>query len=123
MGAKGIVPFSHWGRAMQQKLSKRFVAIYFGSACLLMVVAALQPGDSGKIAVFASPWSDAAPDIIARAGGRIVSTDSSGWIAISDVDDKGFVRRLYASGAVFVASSILVQACAGFVEGVGEKEV
>lgn len=104
-------------------MSKLFVATYFLAACSLMLLASLQPGDSGKIAVFASPWSDTAPDIVARAGGRIVSTDSSGWIAVSVAEDEGLVGRLYSSGAVFVASSIVAQACAGLTRWAGESEI
>ncbi|WP_417675274.1 hypothetical protein [Roseibium sp.] len=106
---------------MSAKISKRFVATYFSAACLVMVFAGLQPGAEGKIAVFASPWSNPAPQIVAAAGGRIVSTDASGWIAVTEADSDGIVGRLYASGAAFVASSVVARACAGFVNVYGES--
>ena len=106
---------------MSAKLSKRFVATYFSAACLIMVFAGVQPGGEGKVAVFAGPWSDPAPEIVAEAGGRIISTDSSGWIAVTEIDSEGIVGRLYASGAVLVASSVVAKACAGFVKTLGER--
>lgn len=109
----------YWGPDMSAKISKRFVATYFSAACLIMVFAGLQPGAEGKIAVFASPWSGTAPEIVAEAGGRIISTDSSGWIAVTEADADGIVGRLYASGAGFVASSVVARACAGFVKVYG----
>lgn len=105
---------------MTANYSKRFVAIYFSLACIVMVFAGLQPGAEGKVAVFASPWSSSAPEIVAEAGGRIVSTNSSGWIAVSEIDSDGFVGRLYAQGAFFVASSVVAKACVGFVRAFGE---
>lgn len=106
---------------MSAKVSKRFVVTYFSAACVVMVFAGLQPGGEGKIAVFASPWSETAPEIVAEAGGRIISTDSSGWIAVTEADSDGMVGRLYASGAAFVASSVVALACAGFVNVHGER--
>ena len=106
---------------MTANYSRRFVAIYFSIACVVMVFAGLQPGAEGKVAVFASPWSPAAPEIVAEAGGRIVSTDSSGWIAVSEIETDGFVGRLYANGAFFVASSVVAKACVGFVKALGDR--
>jgi hypothetical protein len=106
---------------MAAKLSKRFVATYFSGACIVMVFAGMQPGSEGKVAVFAGPWSDPAPQIVVNAGGEIVSTDSFGWMAVTEVSGEGLVGRLYASGAVFVASSVVAQACAGVLGAFGEK--
>jgi len=107
--------------AVPQKTSKRFVAGYFAAACLLMLFASLQPGAQGRVAVFAAPWSNSAPEIIALAGGRIVSTDSSGWIAVSELGSEGLLGRHYGSGAVFVASSLVAQACANLMQPYQEK--
>lgn len=106
---------------MAAKISKRFVATYFTGACIVMLFAGMHPGGEGKVAVFAGPWSDPAPQIVVNAGGEIVSTDSAGWMAVTESDGEGLVGRLYASGAVFVASSVVVGACAGVLEAFGEK--
>ena len=108
---------------MSANYSKRFVAAYFSAACLVMILAGLQPGAEGRVAVFASPWSASASEIVAMAGGQIVSTDSSGWIAVTETGSDGFVGRLYASGASFVASSIVAQACVGITGSFGERKL
>jgi len=90
---------------------QRFVAVYFSLACLIMVVASVQPGNSGQVAVFTAPWSDQAAEVVARAGGQIMTTTASGHIAVSRSDQGEFVSDLYASGALFVASSVVAQAC------------
>ncbi|SHM06534.1 hypothetical protein [Roseibium suaedae] len=104
-------------------MHKAFAASYFAAASVIVVIAGLQPGGPGPVAVFAAPWGASAPDIIARAGGRIISADSSGWIAVSDfsgTDD--LLSRLYASGAAFVASSVVVRACAGVLTPSGSED-
>jgi len=89
-----------------------FISCYFIAVCLLMIVAVLQPVSSGRVAVFAPPWSDrSAVEIIAAAGGRIVSTSESGMIAMSEADHSGFVPSLYANGAIFVGSAVAIAAC------------
>ncbi|GGB45525.1 hypothetical protein GCM10011316_16980 [Roseibium aquae] len=89
-----------------------FVGGYFVAVCLLMIVAILQPVSSGRVAVFAAPWSDrSAVEIIAAAGGSIVSTSESGMIAMSEADHSGFVSSLYANGAIFVGSAVAIAAC------------
>jgi len=97
----------------------RFAAIYFGAACFIMVFASLHPGASGRVAVFAAPWAPvSAAQIVVRSGGPIISTDSTGWIAVSEAAAPDFVERLYQNGAGFVASAA-VAACLSLAWGQG----
>lgn len=102
---------------------KRFIAVYFSMACLVMVGAALQPGNSGPVAVFTAPWSADAAEVVARAGGQIMSTTASGHVAVSRFENAGFVYDLYASGALFVASSVVAQACLRLGGETGEIDI
>ncbi|MBO6754826.1 MAG: hypothetical protein JJ902_00735 [Roseibium sp.] len=77
-----------------------------------MVFASLHPAEGGRVAVFAAPWSDrTAVEVIAAAGGPILTTDARGWIAVSESPDSDFVQHLYGSGAGFVASALVAAAC------------
>jgi len=97
----------------------RFAVTYFSAACVLMVFASLHPGASGRVAVFAAPWSTgSAAQIVARSGGPIISTDATGWIAVSEAANPDFVKQLYRNGAGFVASAA-VAACLDLAWGQG----
>ncbi len=98
-------------------MPKRFTLAYFGGACFLMVAAILQPGQSDRVAVFSPPWGEQAAIIVAEAGGQLLSTDTNGWVAIAVDAEDGLVGRLYASGAMLVASAVVAQACAGIILG------
>lgn len=96
------------------QISRVFVIGYFLLACMIFIIAGLQPGKEGKVAVFSTPWSDPAAVVIARAGGRIVSAGMSDWIAVGEMKPDGVVSDLYRNGAFFVASSIVASACLNF---------
>ncbi|ADZ72164.1 hypothetical protein [Polymorphum gilvum] len=96
--------------------SKRFVLAYFLFANLLMVFAVLQPGNQGPgkqgmVAVVSAPWSASAAEVSARAGGQILSTGFGGWLAVSTSDEPDYLWRLYSSGAFYVASALVAEAC------------
>ncbi len=55
-------------------------------------------------------------EVAARAGGRIVHTSLNGWVAVATQQEaltnkEPFVSKVYAAGAMFVASSIVATAC------------
>lgn len=96
----------------KQKTSKAFVASYFVGATFLILVAGLFPSGSGRVAVFSNPWGDvSAVEIIGRAGAPIVAVGARDWVAVTETSDGGDLARLSASGALFVASSLLAEAC------------
>jgi hypothetical protein len=102
--------------------AKRFAAAYFTACCVLISLAtALPSGNGGRLAVFASPFGGSAIEVIARAGGRIVHAGSTPWIAVTEQSDPDLIARLYQSGAGFVASGAVAQACAGWTGVSGEK--
>lgn len=102
--------------------AKIFGTAYFTACCLLVLVASVVPsGAGGQVAVFASPWSGPAIEIVARAEGRIVHTGRFSWIAVTEQTDPDLVGRLYRSGAGFVASALVARACAALARVPLEK--
>ncbi|MHA7774947.1 hypothetical protein [Roseibium sp. M-1] len=91
---------------------KLFATAYFLACVLVMLLAALLPQGAGPVAVFASPYGKSAVEVIAAAGGRIVSAGDHDFVAVTMARDEDFIARLYASGAGFVASSTAAAACA-----------
>ena len=78
-----------------------------------MLSAATIPSGKGIVAVFSNPWGRPAIEVIARAGGPIVSGTQGSWVALTEADGDQFIDRLYRSGAGFVASALVARACAG----------
>jgi len=102
--------------------AKVFGSAYFAACCLLIVLVSVLPsGKGGPVAVFASPWSGPAVEIVAEADGRIVHAGNMPWIAVTEQTDPDLIARLYRSGAVFVASAIVAQACAAWTTAPLEK--
>jgi hypothetical protein len=91
---------------------KVFVAGYFLASCVLMLVGALAPAHEGPVAVFAWPWGDSAVSVIARSGGPVVFVGDRNWVALTEAGEQQTIASLYRSGAGFVASSFIAQACA-----------
>lgn len=96
----------------KKKTSKAFVASYFVGATVLILIAGLFPSGSGRVAVFSNPWGDvSAVEVIGRAGSPIVAVGARDWVAVTETSDETDLARLRASGALFVASSLLAEAC------------
>ncbi|MFD1695547.1 hypothetical protein [Roseibium aestuarii] len=98
-------------------MSRSFIATYFSAACLLLIVAAVQPGRGEAVAVISAPWSGLAAEVVAQAGGRIVSTSAGGRVAISQGGAGTGVGRFYAAGAIAVVSARVWQSCATMFSG------
>ncbi|MCK7614148.1 hypothetical protein [Roseibium sediminicola] len=104
------------------RAAKIFGSAYFVACCLLVLMTSVLPsGKGGPVAVFASPWSGPAVEIVAEADGRIVHAGKLSWIAVTDQSDPDLIARLYRAGAVFVASAIVAQACAAWTGASLEK--
>lgn len=90
-----------------------------GGFCLalagwLVVLAALAFATpiGGKIAVVAPP--DTAVATVVAAGGRLLS--ANGMVVIARFDQPGFVRRLYAEGAMLVIDARDAGGCSGLAQ-------
>ncbi|MEE4011271.1 hypothetical protein V1T76_04365 [Roseibium sp. FZY0029] len=92
--------------------AKIFVAGYFLASCVLMLAGALVPAREGPVAVFAWPWGDSAVSVVARSGGPVVFVGDRNWVALTETGEQQSIASLYRSGAGFVASSFIAQACA-----------
>jgi len=103
--------------------AKIFAATYFLACTLVVALASVMPSGNGPLAVFASPWGDSALEVIARAEGSIVHVGDTRWVAVTDQTDPDLVARLYRSGAGFVASTAVAQACARWVGTPLEKAI
>ena len=75
-------------------------------------LAVSSPSGHGPVAVFTAPWLAGSAQVVARAGGKLVSAGRWPWIITAVSDDPGFVRRLYWSGAILVADPRLAVGCA-----------
>jgi hypothetical protein len=91
---------------------KLFATAYFLACTLAMTLAAVLPGGSGPVAVFANPFGKSAVEVIADAGGRIINAGGYDFVAVTMAGDKDLIARLYGAGAGFVASSTVAAACA-----------
>jgi len=101
------------------KLSGLLIAGYFGLALILVLLAGLMPSERGRVAVLQFPWSDqSAVETVARAGGQIHSASASGYIAITQSENEGFVWHLYQEGAGVVISASAAAACVRLIETV-----
>lgn len=94
------------------KSAKVFAAVYFLLCSTIVAIGSLIPGSQGLVAVFAKPWGENALEVIAHADGQVIFVNDSTWIALTEVRNSDDVARLYKSGAGFVASSLVAQACA-----------
>ncbi|GAB2186008.1 hypothetical protein [Roseibium sp. LAB1] len=94
------------------RTAKIFAAGYFLASCLLMLIGVLVPAGDGPVAVFARPWGDSAITVIARSGGPVLFIGDRSWVALTEAGDQQSIANLYRSGAGFVASSFVAQACA-----------
>jgi len=102
--------------------AKIFGTAYFTACCMLILVTSVLPaGKGGPVAVFASPWSGPAIEIVAKANGRIVHVGRTPWIAVTEQTDPDLIARLYRAGAGFVASAIVARACAALADVQLEK--
>ncbi|MBO0345620.1 hypothetical protein [Roseibium limicola] len=98
-------------------MSRRFIASYFIGACLVMILAAVQPGPGEAVVVVSSPWGVPAAEVVARAGGRIVSTSPGGWVAVSMEGAQSSIGQYYSAGAMAVMSAKVWQSCLGAIPG------
>jgi hypothetical protein len=103
--------------------AKIFCTVYFLACSFLVSLAVVVPSGDGPVAVFASPWGGSALEVIARADGRIIHTGNVSWVAVTEPTDREFVARLYRSGAGFVASTAVAQACAALGGRSREREL
>jgi hypothetical protein len=76
-----------------------------------LVVTVAIPAGNGPVAVFAAPWSAAAAEIVAQAGGQLVVAGGSPWVMIAVSADEDFVRRLYRAGAILVTDPNFAIGC------------
>lgn len=77
-----------------------------------MLLGSVMPSGAGPVVVFAKPWGAPAIEVVAKAGGQLMTAPSEAWIVLTDASDSAFVSRLYQAGAGFVASSTVAYACA-----------
>ena len=92
--------------------AKIFATGYFLASCLLMLVGSLMPAREGPVAVFAWPWGESAVSVIARSGGPVLFVGDRSWVVLTEAGEQQSIANLYRSGAGFVASSFIAQACA-----------
>jgi len=100
-----------------------FATAYFLACVFVVLPVALQPAEEGPVAVFVGPFGKSAVEVIAAAGGRIVSAGSDEFVAVTMADGENFIAKLYASGAGFVASSAVASACARWNGDILEKAI
>lgn len=100
-----------------------FAMVYFLACVLVVLPVALQPAEKGPVAVFVGPFGKSAVEVIAAAGGRIVSAGSHEFVAVTIADGETFFARLYAAGAGLVASSTVASACARWNGDILEKAI
>ena len=106
-----------------QKRKTLFVLGYFILAGMMVALAPLFPPHLGQVAVIQTPWNSASAEaVIARAGGRILSSAGNGRIAITQSTDQEFIRRLYDEGAGFVSSAQAAQACIRLIGYTGKTD-
>lgn len=81
--------------------------------CLLLTwLVYLSPRQDEPVAVVSAPWQHrSAAEIVARAGGYLVSSSYSGALIIARSDDPAFSRNLSAQGALFVFNPRLLAGC------------
>lgn len=91
----------------------RVVAGGFALGLLLLMANALTPRDGETVAIVASPFTSlqASSRLVARSGGAFEDVALSGRILLARSSDAGFIRRLYANGALLVFNPRFVAGC------------
>ena len=89
----------------------RYIAA-MGLATLLPVLAMGTPRTGRPVVVVAAPWSGAAVEAVARAGGLVLRGTAMDWIVVAVSDQPDFPARLRASGAWMIVDASAVAGCA-----------
>jgi hypothetical protein len=80
---------------------------------LLLGAAKLDPAGSEQVAVLLWPGASLteATAVVGQAGGAVVRAGAFDSIVVAHSADRGFVRKLYAAGALLVANPAILGAC------------